>query len=184
METKVGQTRLVLVRGDITEQATDAIVDAAKTTLLGGGGVDGAIHHRGGPTILEACQRIGGARTGEAVITRGGKLPARFVIHAVGPFWSGGARGEDALLASAYRASLRIAAERKLRSVAFPSISTGAYRFPIERAAAIALRAVRDFLAIDGHDLEEVRLVLFTDSDLGVYERALTRTISGGRLEP
>ena len=158
METKVGQTRLVLVRGDITEQATDAIVNAANTTLLGGGGVDGAIHHRGGPTILEVCQRIGGARTGEAVITRGGKLPARFVIHAVGPFWSGGARGEDALLASAYRASLRIAAERKLRSVAFPSI--------------------------DGHDLEEVRLVLFTDSDLGVYERALTRTISGGRLEP
>jgi O-acetyl-ADP-ribose deacetylase (regulator of RNase III) len=122
---------------------------------------------------LEECKRIGGARTGEAAITSGGKLPARFVIHAVGPFWSGGAHGEDALLASAYRASLRVAAERKLRSIAFPSISTGAYRFPIERAAAIALGTVRDFLAIDGHDLEEVRLVLFTDDDLEVYERVL-----------
>ena len=179
METRVGKTRLVVVRGDITEQATDAIVNAANTTLLGGGGVDGAIHRAGGPAILAECKRIrakqGGCPTGEAVITTGGNLAARFVIHAVGPVWSGGKRGEDALLATAYSNSLRIAADNKLRSVAFPSIATGAYRFPIERAAEIALGTVRDFLAAGAHDLEEVRFVLFGDADLAVYESALRR---------
>jgi len=176
MRRQVGGTRLVLVHGDLTVQDTDAIVNAANTTLLGGGGVDGAIHRRGGPTILDACRKIGGCPTGAAVITTGGKLPAKFVIHTVGPFWSGGGRREDELLASAYRSSLRLAAQHKLRSVAFPSIATGAYRFPIERAAAIALGTVREFLAAEAHALAEVRFVLFTAGDLAVYERALGAT--------
>lgn len=179
MEARVGTTRLVLLRGDITRQDPDAIVNAANTTLLGGGGVDGAIHRTGGPAILEECKRIrakqGGCPTGEAVITTGGKLPAKSVIHTVGPVWSGGGRGEEGLLASAYRNSLRIATEKKLRSVAFPSISTGAYGFPIERAAEIALRTVREFLSAGSHDLEEVRFVLFSEADLKVYESALGR---------
>lgn len=177
METRIAATRLVLLQGDITEQATDAIVNAANTGLLGGGGVDGAIHRRGGPAIMAECRRIraerGGCPTGQAVITTAGRLPARYVIHAVGPVWSGGRRGEDDLLASAYRSSLRLAAERGLRSIAFPSISTGAYRFPVERAAGIALGTVRDFLLGEPQALDEVRFVLFTPADLAVYERAL-----------
>jgi O-acetyl-ADP-ribose deacetylase (regulator of RNase III) len=179
IEARIAATRLALVRGDITKQATEAIVNAANASLLGGGGVDGAIHRAGGPAILEECKQIrarqGGCPTGEAVITTGGKLPAKFVIHTVGPVWSGGRHAEDDLLASAYRNSLRLAAERKLRSVSFPSISTGAYRFPIERAAEIALRTVRDFLSGEKHALHEVRFVLFTDADLKVYESALRR---------
>ena len=179
METRIGATRLVLLRGDITQQTTDAIVNAANSSLLGGGGVDGAIHRAGGPAILEECKQIrakqGGCPTGEAVITTAGKLPAKFVIHTVGPVWSGGRHGEDDLLTSAYRNSLRVAAEKRLRSVAFPSISTGAYGFPIERAAEIALRTVREFLSAGNHDLDEVRFVLFTDADLKVYESALRR---------
>ncbi len=175
----IGATRLVLLHGEITEQTTDAIVNAANRTLLGGGGVDGAIHRRGGPAILEECKRIrtrqGECPTGSAVITSGGRLPARFVIHAVGPVWSGGRRGEEALLAGAYRASLTLAAEHDLRSVAFPSISTGAYRFPIERAAPIALTTVRDFLRAGARRIEEVRFVLFTPGDLAAYEEALGR---------
>jgi O-acetyl-ADP-ribose deacetylase len=178
MEKSIGKTRLTLLRGDITQQPVDAIVNAANTTLMGGGGVDGAIHRAGGPAILEECKSIaakqGGCPTGEAVITTGGKLPAKFVIHTVGPVWSGGKRGEEGLLASAYRNSLRIAAEKKLSSIAFPSISTGAYRFPIERAAEIALGTVRDFLNKE-HSLAEVRLVLFSPSDLQVYESVLAR---------
>src|SRR5947209_4777489 len=139
MTLQIGGARLTLDTGDITEQRVDAIVNAANSTLLGGGGVDGAIHRRGGPDILEACKQIvarqGGCPTGEAVITPGGRLPAHFVIHTVGPVWSGGRRGEDDLLAAAYRNSLRLAAEHGLGTIAFPSISTGAYRFPIERAA-------------------------------------------------
>lgn len=165
----------MLLRGDITEQTAEAIVNAANTSLLGGGGVDGAIHRQGGPAILAECKRIGGCATGDAVITTGGKLPAKFVIHTVGPFWSGGRRGEEELLAAAYRSSLRLAVARELRSIAFPSISTGAYRFPIERAAEIALRTVTTFLAAGGHQLDEVRFVLFTDADLAVYERTLAR---------
>ncbi len=127
-----------LVRGDITTQATDAIVNAANTTLLGGGGVDGAIHRAGGPQILAECRTLGGCATGEAKLTRGGRLPARFVIHAVGPVYRDGRHGEPELLASTYRRSLEVAVEHGLRSVAFPSISTGAYRFPIAEAAPIA----------------------------------------------
>jgi O-acetyl-ADP-ribose deacetylase (regulator of RNase III) len=181
----IGDTRLALIRGDNTRQATDAIVNAANSQLLGGGGVDGAIHRAGGPAILEECKQIrarqGGCPTGEAVITTGGRLPAKFVIHAVGPVWSGGGRKEDERLASAYRASLRIAAEKKLRSIAFPSISTGAYRYPIERAAAIALGTVREFLTTTPSSLDEVRFVLFSDADLGVYESALRRPDSDER---
>ncbi len=177
METTIGKTRLVLLRDDITRQTTDAIVNAANTSLLGGGGVDGAIHRAGGPAILDECKKIaarqGGCPTGEAVITTGGNLLARHVIHTVGPVWSGGRRNEEALLASAYRNSLQIAAENKLRSVAFPSISTGAYGFPIGRAAKIALATVRAFLLGETHALAEVRFVLFSDADLRTYESAL-----------
>jgi len=179
VEKQIGGSRLILLRGDITRQEVDAIVNAANTTLLGGGGVDGAIHRAGGPAILEECKRIagkqGGCPTGQAVITTGGKLAAKFVIHTVGPVWTGGERREEELLASAYRESLRIAAARKLSSIAFPSISTGAYRFPIDRAAEIALATVRDFLENEAHSLAEVRFVLFSDTDLGVYESALAR---------
>ncbi|MBI2962743.1 MAG: O-acetyl-ADP-ribose deacetylase [Deltaproteobacteria bacterium] len=173
----IGKTRLVLLRGDITRQSVDAIVNAANSTLLGGGGVDGAIHRAGGPKILEECKQIvarqRGCVTGDAVITGGGNLSAKFVIHAVGPFWSGGDRGEDGLLASAYRSSLRLAAAHRATSIAFPSISTGAYRFPVERAAGVALRAVRAFLRAESHTLLEVRFVLFGEADLAAYETAL-----------
>jgi O-acetyl-ADP-ribose deacetylase (regulator of RNase III) len=175
---EIHDTRLVLLRGDITRQRVDAIVNAANSSLLGGGGVDGAIHRAGGPAILEECKRIvarqGGCAAGEAVITTGGHLPARFVIHTVGPFWSGGQRGEADLLASAYRSSLRLAAQHGLSSIAFPSISTGAYRFPLAPAAEIALRSVEAFLRGEPHALREVRLVLFSDRDLAAYEAALS----------
>jgi len=179
LEARIGKTRLSLVRGDITEQQVEAIVNAANTSLLGGGGVDGAIHRAGGPRVLAACRKIvaqqGSCPTGQAVITTGGDLPAQFVIHAVGPIWSGGQRGEEGLLASAYRASLRIAADQRISSIAFPSISTGAYRFPLEHAADIALTTVRAFLQSESHALLEVRFVLFSDPDLAAYEASLTR---------
>jgi O-acetyl-ADP-ribose deacetylase (regulator of RNase III) len=181
MEMTIRGARLVLVRGDITAQAVDAIVNAANSSLLGGGGVDGAIHRAGGPSILEECRRIaarqGGCPTGSAVITGAGSLPARFVIHTVGPVWSGGSRGEDALLASAYASSLRLAAAHGVSSLAFPSISTGAYRFPIARAAKIAIDTVASFLRGEPHSLGEVRFVLFAESDLSTYETALTAAI-------
>lgn len=171
-EAKFGTARLELVQGDITEQAVDAIVNAANTTLLGGGGVDGAIHRRGGPAILEECKRLGGCATGDAKITGGGRLPARYVIHAVGPVYRDGRHGEPELLASAYRRSLEVAREHGLKSVAFPSISTGAYRYPIRAAARIALGTVADFARRQG-GLELVRFVLFTAADLAAYEEAL-----------
>jgi O-acetyl-ADP-ribose deacetylase (regulator of RNase III) len=168
-------SRLELVRGDITQQDTEAIVNAANTTLLGGGGVDGAIHRAGGPVILEECRRLGGCATGEAKITGGGRLRARFVIHTVGPVYAGGARREAELLASAYRRSLEVAVANGIRSLAFPSISTGAYRFPIAEAATIALRTVGEFLAAHPGEVDLVRFVVFSDADLAVYERALGR---------
>jgi len=166
-------TRVELVRGDITRQAVDAVVNAANTTLLGGGGVDGAIHRAGGPAILEACRRLGGCATGDAKATGGGCLPARRVIHAVGPVWSGGGRREDELLASAWRRSLEVAVEQGARSVAFPSISTGAYRFPIARAATVALATVRSFVEARPGALEVVRVVLFSDADLAAWAAVL-----------
>ena len=178
-ELDIGGTRLGLVRGDITRQDVEAIVNAANSSLLGGGGVDGAIHRCGGPAILAECRQIvaaqGRCATGQAVITTGGMLRAKFVIHAVGPVWSGGRRGEEHLLASAYRSSLAIAAQRRITSIAFPSISTGAYGFPVERAAEIALRTVHDFVAGERHAIAEARFVLFSDSDLAVYGTSLDR---------
>jgi len=166
-------SRVELVRGDITQQDTDAIVNAANTSLLGGGGVDGAIHRAGGPAILEECRRLGGCATGDAKITGGGRLRARFVIHTVGPVYGGGTRREAELLARAYRRSLEVAVANAIRSLAFPSISTGAYRFPIGEAATIALRTVTAFFAAHPGKLDLVRFVLFSEADLAVYERVL-----------
>ncbi len=174
MQTKVNNTKLSLIRGDITQQDTQAIVNAANTSLLGGGGVDGAIHRAGGPEILEECKKIrarqGGCPTGEAVITTGGKLKAKYVIHTVGPVWSGGNQNENLLLGNAYHNSLTLAKDKGIRSISFPSISTGAYRFPIYDAARIALSSVREFLK--EHDFEEVRFILFSERDLKAYEEA------------
>lgn len=176
-EIEIGATTIRLLQGDITEQTTDAIVNAANKTLMGGGGVDGAIHRAGGPAILEACKEIvaeiGGCNTGEAVITTGGNLAAKYVIHTVGPVWSGGDRREPELLANAYKNSLALAATRGLRTIAFPSISTGAYRFPIDRAAEIALTTVKDF--VTSQPFDEVRFVLFSQSDLETYADVLSR---------
>jgi O-acetyl-ADP-ribose deacetylase (regulator of RNase III) len=166
----VGGAMVVVKQGDITREDTDAIVNAANSSLLGGGGVDGAIHRAGGPAILEDCKRIvariGRCPTGEAVITTGGKLAARHVIHTVGPVWHGDP-DDSSLLAAAYRNSLQLASEHDLASISFPSISTGAYRYPIEQASRVALRTVFEELPRSG--LKEVRFVLFSDADLDVY---------------
>jgi O-acetyl-ADP-ribose deacetylase (regulator of RNase III) len=169
-------TRLRVVQGDITKLATTAIVNAANTSLLGGGGVDGAIHRAGGPAILDECRQIrarqGGCKTGEAVITTGGRLPAQYVIHTVGPVWNGGQRGEPDLLAACYRNSLRLALERQLASVAFSSISTGGYGYPKPEAAAIAVREVQQWLAT--HEWpQEVVLVAFDEENKRLYEQEL-----------
>jgi len=173
-----GTTRVELIRGDLTREATDAIVNAANSSLMGGGGVDGAIHRAGGPAILEECRRIREARgplpPGEAVITGAGRLPCRYVIHTVGPVWEGGGSGEAETLARCYRSSLARAAEHSLASVAFPSISTGAFGYPAEAAASVATAAVRDVL-LAGAPLVLVKWVLFSDRDLEVYRRALEK---------
>ncbi|SHE52824.1 O-acetyl-ADP-ribose deacetylase (regulator of RNase III), contains Macro domain [Desulfofundulus australicus DSM 11792] len=182
MEVRLGSTLLRLMVGDITRQDTEAIVNAANSSLMGGGGVDGAIHRAGGPQILEECKQIvarqGSLPTGQAVITTGGNLKARYVIHTVGPIWSGGNRGEDELLHNAYYNSLSLAREKGIKSISFPSISTGAYRFPIERAATIALKTVRDFI-LENDFFTEVRFVLFREDDFKVYQRAWEK-LSGG----
>lgn len=152
--------RIEIIEGDITKLAVDAIVNAANTSLLGGGGVDGAIHRAAGPQLLEACRKLGGCPVGEARLTEGYQLPARYVIHTVGPIWQGGAHNEDALLASAYRSSLALAVQHGIRSIAFPSISTGAYGFPMERAIPIALNTVQAFLEGD-QTLQRVIMVCF-----------------------
>ncbi|MCG0278977.1 MAG: O-acetyl-ADP-ribose deacetylase [Thermanaeromonas sp.] len=181
MEITLGQTKLVLIQGDITVQDTEAIVNAANEGLRGGGGVDGAIHRAGGPTIAEECRRIreerGGCPTGQAVLTSGGQLKARYVIHAVGPVWSGGSRGEDELLASAYRSSLELAREHGIKSIAFPSLSTGAYRFPVDRAARIAMRTVVEYLESHPDTFTEIRFVLFSEPVLKSYEEALNEIL-------
>ena len=162
--------RIEIVTGDITTLAVDAIVNAANTTLLGGGGVDGAIHRAAGPELLAECRTLGGARTGDAKVTRGYRLPARWVIHAVGPVWSGGQRGEDGLLASCYGESLARAREVGARSVAFPAISTGVYRFPLERATRIALRQVRADLEAEA-GLDRVVFCCYSAGDRETYDR-------------
>ncbi len=172
MEVKIGSTTISLVKGDITHEETDAIVNAANSHLAGGGGVDGAIHRAGGPEIMAQCRKIGGCPTGSAVITTGGRIKAKYVIHAVGPVYRDGKRGEEELLRSAYESSLRLAVERGLKSIAFPSISTGAYGYPVEEAARVALKTVMDF--VKKHKvLELVRFVLFSERDLDVYSKAL-----------
>lgn len=175
-EMDIGTSKLRLVQGDITHQRVDAIVNAANSSLMGGGGVDGAIHRAGGPAILEECRRIVQRQArlppGRAVITTGGRLPARYVIHTVGPIWRGGARGEPETLASAYRASLALAVKNGLSTVAFPSISTGAYGYPVAQAAEVALRTVVRFLR-EGTPLTEVRFVLFDSRTYDAYVSAL-----------
>jgi O-acetyl-ADP-ribose deacetylase (regulator of RNase III) len=163
--------RIEVVEGDITKLKVDAIVNAANTTLLGGGGVDGAIHRAAGPELLEECRALGGCPTGEARITKAYKLPAKYVIHTVGPFWNGGKRNEDALLAGCYQSSLALAAAHGVRTLAFPAISTGAYRFPIDRAARIAVGEVRDFLK-QNPSIEKVLLVCFGRPAYEAYVRA------------
>jgi O-acetyl-ADP-ribose deacetylase (regulator of RNase III) len=173
-----GSGRIELVRGDITRQTVDAIVNAANSGLLGGGGVDGAIHRAGGPAILEECRRIRDARgllpPGQAVVTGAGRLPCRNVIHTVGPIWGGGQAGEPDVLASAYRSSIALAAGCGARSLALPSIATGAYGYPVAEAARVALGTARDVL-LSGSPVTLLRWVLFSRDDLDTYAEALAR---------
>ena len=184
MEFMVGKTEVILKKGDITDEKTDAIVNAANSSLMGGGGVDGAIHRKGGPDILKECKRIrkekypDGLPTGQAVITTGGDLKARHVIHTVGPIWHGGDRGEEELLTQCYRNCLRIAIKYDLKSIAFPSISTGAYRYPVEEASGVALRTVKEYYIEENNALDIVIYVLFSDRDLKVYQRTAKKIFS------
>lgn len=170
--------KIEVVRGDITREQVDAIVNAANTSLLGGGGVDGAIHRAAGRELLDACRKLNGCATGDAKITPGFNLPAKWVIHAVGPVWSGGARGEDEKLASCYRRSLELASEHNARSIAFPLISTGAYRFPLERACRIALTEVHRFLQ-KNDALERVCFVCFGDEAYAACVSARDEIVEG-----
>jgi len=181
MEITINKTKLTLVQGDITKQTTDAIVNAANSSLMGGGGVDGAIHRAGGPTILEQCKQIvakqGRLLPGKAVITTGGNLPAKYVIHTVGPIWNGGTNNEAQILASCYKECLKIAEEKKLSSISFPAISTGAYRYPLDQAAKVAVETVISFLKEEVVSLKEVRFVLFDARTYETYEKALQETM-------
>jgi O-acetyl-ADP-ribose deacetylase (regulator of RNase III) len=160
--------KIEIIQGDITQLEVEAIVNAANEKLLGGGGVDGAIHRAAGPELLAACKELDGCPTGEAKITKGYNLPARYVIHTVGPVWHGGDRNEKNLLASCYRNSLQLAVDHKLRSIAFPSISTGVYRFPIVQASRIALRVILDFITSDEAS-PRVVVTCFSEQDLETY---------------
>ena len=189
MELAFAGVKIRVLDGDLCDQSVDAIVNAANSSLMGGGGVDGAIHARGGSQVTDACRRIvesdwpGGLPAGRAVITTGGRLPARHVIHTVGPVWQGGEELEEMVLADTYRNCLSLAVARGLRSIAFPSISTGAFRYPIERASRVALGTTRVFLVgglnlpppgrVKASTLEEIRFVLFHSEDREVYERTL-----------
>ncbi|MBI5587624.1 MAG: O-acetyl-ADP-ribose deacetylase [Deltaproteobacteria bacterium] len=177
MEKRIGSTTVSLVRGDITVEETDAIVNAANSRLAGGGGVDGAIHRAGGPRIMEECRKIGGCPTGNAVITTGGGLKARYVIHTVGPVYRDGSHGEEELLKKAYRESLKLAVKKGLKTVSFPSISTGAYGYPVEKASEAALSTVMEFIK-NNKGLDLVKFVLFSDRDLTAYTRALEKLTS------
>jgi len=182
IEISIGKSKIKLVQGDITDQETEAMVNAANPSLMGGGGVDGAIHRKGGPKILEECKKIrktgwpDGLPTGKAVITSGGKLKAQYVIHTVGPIWRGGNRDEPRLLSDAYWNSLELAVSKGLKTVAFPSISTGAYGYPVEKASRIALKTVKSFLE-ERDSLEEVRFILFSNSDFEAYRDAIKETL-------
>ena len=185
MEVFINKTRLFFIQGDITEQETDAIVNAANSSLMGGGGVDGAIHRAGGPAILEECKKIraekGSLPAGKAVITGGGNLKARYVIHTVGPVWQGGGQGEAEVLASAYRESLALAVENQLGSISFPSISTGAYGYPVEQASVVAIQAVAAFLRRDG-PLREVTFILFDAPTYTAYMLAFRKLLHEGGI--
>jgi O-acetyl-ADP-ribose deacetylase (regulator of RNase III) len=181
MQVVVNKTKLILIQGDITRQVTDAIVNAANSSLMGGGGVDGAIHRAGGPAILEECKKIvaqqGRLPTGKAVITTGGDLKARHIIHTVGPIWHGGNCGEADLLASAYWESLTLAVTSRLKTISFPSISTGAYGYPVDSAAEVALQTVINFLEKEV-SLQEVVFVLFDNRTCEVYIKEMERLLS------
>ena len=177
LSRKVGQAVVEAVQGDITKEEVEAIVNAANEGLRGGGGVDGAIHRAGGPAIMEECRRLKRCPTGQAVITTGGRLPARYVIHTVGPMWRGGESGEPELLASCYRESLKLAQAKGLKSIAFPSISTGAYGYPKEAAARVALKTVAEFLT-HHQIIARVRFVVFSQSDLEIYRQVLDEILS------
>jgi O-acetyl-ADP-ribose deacetylase len=173
--------KIRILQGDITQQATDAIVNAANSSLMGGGGVDGAIHHAGGPAILEECKKIvarqGRLPAGKAVITTGGRLKARYVIHTVGPVWRGGSSREADVLASAYRESLKLAAENNLSRLAFPAISTGAYGYPVEEAAEIAIQTTINFLKSEQTSIKEVVFVLYDRWTYEVYRKMLNELV-------
>ena len=169
--------RIGIIQGDITKQAVDAVVNAANTTLLGGGGVDGAIHRAAGPELLKECQTLNGCPTGEAKTTKGYQLPAKWIIHTVGPVWAGGGRGEDDLLASCYRHCFVLAISMRIKTIAFPSISTGAYRFPIERAAGIAWHETVSALGINT-DLQKVVFVCFNQRTYECYRNALAEEMN------
>lgn len=169
--------RITVARGDITQMHVDAIVNAANSSLLGGGGVDGAIHRAAGPELVAECRLLGGCPTGEARITKGYRLPAPLVIHTVGPVWHGGSRGEDEALARCYRNSLALATERGARTVAFPAVSTGIYGFPLDRATHIAVREARDYLR-EHPEMERVTFVCFSEQAETTYHTELARPAS------
>lgn len=164
--------KIEIIQGDITKQDADAIVNAANCSLLGGGGVDGAIHRAAGPELLAECRTLNGCETGRAKITKGYRLPAKYVIHTPGPVWHGGGRGEAELLASCYRSCLTLASENGCKTVDFPSISTGVYHFPLDKAAQIAINTISDYLSTHG-DIERVRMVCFDGRTFAQYEKAL-----------
>ncbi|WP_330381816.1 O-acetyl-ADP-ribose deacetylase [Defluviitalea phaphyphila] len=168
--------RIDVIKGDITKCNVDAIVNAANNSLLGGGGVDGAIHRAAGKELLEECRKLGGCETGQAKITKGYKLPAKRVIHTVGPIWQGGNKGEDKLLAACYRNSLELAVAYKIKTIAFPSISTGAYRFPVDKASVIAINEINEFLKKD-RSIEKVLMVCFDENTYKEYIKALKDVI-------
>lgn len=178
MQKQFAGTTLELIQGDITKAEVDAIVNAANEKLIGGGGVDGAIRRAGGEEVVKECDEIrarqGGCPTGTAVITTGGNLPAQYIIHTVGPIWSGGNADEAALLASCYRESLQLAAENEVKSIAFPSISTGVYGYPTEKAATVALETIRDLAERNATMPELIQFVLFDDATYGCYSDALS----------
>ena len=175
MELKLNKTIIKLIKGDITKEKVDAIVNAANSSLMGGGGVDGAIHRAGGPAILEDCRKIvavhGSLPTGQAVITTGGNLPAKFVIHTVGPVYHGGNKNEQGLLRNAYYNSLKIGTQNSIRTIAFPSISTGIYGYPIKEASRIAFNTVKNYLENEDHTYQEIRYIVFSEYDCDIYKQ-------------